>query len=180
MSSNAEHRSDLVELISATSEQEPVLANLLELYVHDFSEFLEIDLQSNGKFGYSDLPLYWCEADRHPFLIRVDGKLAGLALVKQVPESSGPEPVWDMAEFFIVRGYSRNGIGSGAAHKVWKQFPGRWEVRVMEANRPALIFWEHAISKLVGSNVPSVRVEKDGQWWQQFSFDSPHTARSQV
>jgi predicted acetyltransferase len=180
MLSNAEHRSDLIEVISATSEQEPVLANLLELYVHDFSEFHEIDLQSNGKFGYSDLPLYWREPGRHPFLIFVDGTLAGFALVKRVLGNSGPEPVWDMAEFFIVRGYRRTGIGRGAAHKVWKQLPGRWEVRVMEANRPALAFWQRAISKFAGSNVHPVRVEKNGQWWQQFSFDSPGNGPSQV
>jgi hypothetical protein len=33
-----------IELVSATADQEPILANLLELYMHDFSEFLDLDL----------------------------------------------------------------------------------------------------------------------------------------
>ena len=69
-------------MIPAAPEQEPILAQLLELYAHDFSEFHHIDIGEDGKFGYQPLPLYWTDPGRHPFLIRVDGKLAGLVLVK--------------------------------------------------------------------------------------------------
>jgi hypothetical protein len=31
-----------IEVIAAASNQEPILANLLELYVHDFSEFHDV------------------------------------------------------------------------------------------------------------------------------------------
>src|SRR5579862_2852405 len=95
-----------LEVIPAALQQETILANLLELYAHDFSEFHEIELGEDGRFGYMHLPLYWREPNRHPFLVRVDGKLAGFVLVKQTSEA-----VWDMAEFFIVRGYRRRGIG---------------------------------------------------------------------
>ena len=78
-----EMASPRVEVVAATPEQEPILANLLELYVHDFSEFLDLDIGEDGRFGYPSLPLYWSEPGRHPFLIRMDGKLAGLALVKK-------------------------------------------------------------------------------------------------
>ena len=47
-----------IELIPAAPDQEPVLANLLELYSHDFSEFHEIELGADGRFGYPSLPLY--------------------------------------------------------------------------------------------------------------------------
>ena len=121
-----------IELVPAAPDQESVLANLLELYAHDFSEFRYLELGADGKFGYSGLPLYWAENGRHPFLVRVDGKLAGLVLVKRGSEVSGAETVWDMAEFFVLRGYRRRGIGTQIAHEVWRRFPGAWEVRVME------------------------------------------------
>jgi hypothetical protein len=44
-------------------EQELILANLLELYAHDFSEFHELELGSDGRFGYGGLPLYWSEPE---------------------------------------------------------------------------------------------------------------------
>jgi len=150
----------------------PVLANLLELYAYDFSDFLDLELGPDGRFDYKCLPLYWSEPGRHPFLVRMDGKLAGLVLVKRGSEISGKEMVWDMAEFFVLRGYRRHGIGTEVACQVWKQFPGLWEIRVMQSNVPALPFWERAISAFTGETIPSVWVEKGGKGWHVFSFES--------
>ncbi len=172
----AEKPSAHIEIIPARQEQEPILANLLELYAYDFSEFHDLELGCNGRFGYGDLLLYWSEPGRHPFLVWVEGKLAGLVLVKRGSEVSGDESVWDVAEFFVLRRYRRRGIGTQVAHEVWRQFPGRWEVRVMESNTAARVFWAHAISMLTGEATQPVRVEKDGRWWTLFSFESKRVA----
>ncbi len=167
-----ERASAHIEVISAAPEQAPILANLLELYAHDFSEFQDLELAADGRFGYGQLPLYWREPNRHPFLIRIDGNLAGLVLVKRGSEFSRNETVWDMAEFFIVRGYRRRGVGSETAHQVWRRFPGAWEVRVMDSNHAAHQFWKRAIAAFAGEPIPSVRVERAGKWWRVFSFES--------
>jgi predicted acetyltransferase len=163
---------DNVAVLCAGPEQEPVLANLLELYVHEFSEFRDIEIGSDGRFGYSRLPLYWSEAGRYPFLVRVNGTLAGLILVKRGSEVSGDATVFDMAEFFILRGYRRCGIGTQVAHQVWKQFPGRWEVRVIESNLTALRFWGTAISKFTGETVRPTPIERGTECWRLFLFES--------
>ena len=172
MRRQAEKPSVHIEVVPAVPEQEPIFANLLELYAHDFSEFNYLDLGADGRFGYKDLPLYWSEPNRHPFLVKIDSKLAGLVLVKKGSEISGNETVWDMAEFFIVRGYRRRGIGTETAHEVWRQFPGLWEVRVMESNSSAHHFWERAITGFAGEAIHSVRVARCGKCWYIFSFDS--------
>jgi len=172
MTKRAEKPSAHIEVIAAGPEQESILANLLELYAHDFSEFHDLELGADGRFGYGCLPLYWSEPERYPFLSRMDGKLAGLALVKKGSEVSGNETVWDMAEFFVLRGYRRRGIGTQIAHEVWRRFPGLWEVRVMQSNIPACDFWTHAISIFTGGAIHPVRVEKDGKGWTLFSFES--------
>ena len=161
-----------LEVIPATADQESILANLLELYAHDFSEFYPIDLGPDGRFGYGNLPLYWSNTNWHPFLVRLDGMLAGFVLVKQGSEVSGDGAIYDMVEFFVVRGYRRQGIGSDVAADIWRRFPGRWEIRVMEANRGALPFWERSIAGFVGHSVPSVRVQKGDKVWHAFSFES--------
>jgi predicted acetyltransferase len=155
-----------LEVIPVSREQAPVLSNLLELYVHDFSEFLDLEIGEDGRFGYPSLHLYWTEPDRHPFFIKLDGKYAGLVLVKKV---SG---VWDMAEFFILRGCRRRGIGTNVAHEIWKRFPGPWEVRVMQTNESGNHFWPRAIASLLGEVAPPARVELRGIWWTVFSFES--------
>ncbi len=162
-----------IEVIAAAPDQKSTLANLLELYGHDFSEFLNLEIGPDGRFGYIDLPLYWTEPGRHPFLIHVDGKLAGFAFVKGESEVSGSQPLWDMTEFFVVRAYRRRGIGVQAAHEVWRRFPGPWQVRVMQSNASALDFWSRAISTFIGEAIKPVSIEKNGKLWHVFSFESP-------
>lgn len=167
------HKSSLhLEVLPALPGELPILANLLELYAHDFSEFHELEMGADGRFGYRDLALYWSEPDRHAFLLRVDGKLAGFALVRRVLGASIKEAVWDMAEFFVVRGQRRRGIGVGAAHEVWRRFPGRWQVRVMEANHAGSLFWQRAIAAFASEKINSTCFEEGGVHWRIFSFES--------
>ena len=161
-----------VEVVAATAEQEPILANLIELYAHDFSEISDLHLDSNGRFGYTPLPLYWQESTRYPFLVKVDSNLAGFVFVKKGSEVSGDEKVWDVAEFFIVRGHRRHGIGIKVAHEVWRKFPGRWEVRVTERNRAAQAFWSRAVASFMGSTIEASIAKITGKSWHVFSFDT--------
>ncbi len=156
----------------AASEDEPVLANLLELYIHDFSEFLHLDVGADGRFGYPHLSLYWRESSRHPFLVRMDGKLAGFVFVKKGSEVSENTGIWDIAEFFIVRKYRRQGMGTHVAHEIWRRFPGKWEIRVREENHSAYYFWKRAIEAFVGQEIPSLRAQKGEKYWHIFSFQS--------
>jgi predicted acetyltransferase len=161
-----------IEVIPAPAEQESTVANLLELYAHDFSEFHHLEIEATGRFGYPSLPLYWSEPGRYPFLVKTGGNLAGLVLVKRGSEVSGNLTVWDMAEFFVLRRYRRRGIGTQATHQVWSQFPGPWEVRVMQSNVSAHHFWERAISKFTGEGIHPVFVEKGGKRWKLYAFNS--------
>ncbi len=165
-----------IEVVPAAAGQEPILANLLQLYAHDFSEFHDVEIGADGRFVYKHLPLYWSDPGRYPFLIWIDAKLAGFVLVKQGSEVSGNNAAWDMAEFFVLRGLRRRGIGTQVAGAVWMRFPGAWEVRVMESNVSALQFWARAISEFMGVAIHPVRFEKDGERWTVFSFESAGAA----
>jgi predicted acetyltransferase len=172
MNEHGDNLSTAVEVDLARREQAPILANLLELYAHDFSEFYSLDIGPDGRFNYESLPLYWTEPNRYPFLIRARGKLVGLALVKRGSEISGDQTVWDMSEFFVLRGYRRLGIGMHSAQAVWRRFPGIWEVRVMQSNILANIFWERAISTFTDKRVHPAQFDKNGWCWHLLSFES--------
>lgn len=161
-----------LEVLQASEEDMPVIANLFELYAHDFSEFHAVEIGQDGRYGYPDLPLYWREPGRHPLLIRVDGKLAGFALIRKVPQGSEDDAVWDMAEFFILRAYRRHGLGTEAAQKIWQRFAGPWQVRVMRANVTAHHFWQRAISRFARETMTSECIEKAREMWTIFSFTS--------
>ncbi len=147
-----------LELLPATDSDYEVVRNLVPLYVHDISEWTGWDCPESGQFGgCDDLPLYWDKPPSDPryrwpggwrgfpFVLRVDDRLAGFALVRRLED--GASPVFEIAEFFVLRKYRRHGIGREAAHGLFDLLQGSWEVRELLDNRPAQEFWRKVISE---------------------------------
>ena len=67
-----------IELIEAGAHQRPIMENLLQLYIHDFSEMVSLEIGEDGRYEYKDLNRYWSDPGRWPFLAKLGGKLAGL------------------------------------------------------------------------------------------------------
>jgi predicted acetyltransferase len=174
MTSEVENDVAALQLELAREAESALLANLLELYIHDLSEiFPAVQLGADGRFGYPRLPSYWSEPGRRfPFLIRKAGKLVGFVLAQRgSPFSEDPE-VLDIAEFFVLRSERRSGVGARAAALLWQRLPGRWMVRVSEANRGGLPFWTRVVRDYVGDAVN--QTERDGtpHRWRVFTFDT--------
>ena len=55
-----------------------------------------------------------------------------------------------MAEFFVLRGERRRGIGRAAALALFERFGGRWEVAQLRDNGPARAFWRTVITEYTG------------------------------
>jgi predicted acetyltransferase len=138
-----------VEISRATAAERPTLRNLMQLYVHDFSEFWagtpDGDLQPDGRFGDYDLAPYWSAQYHFPLLVRASGQLVGFALVDDAGHSGQPTD-WNVAEFFIARKYRRGGFGTAAAHGLFNRYPGQWEAAVARKNTGALPFWRGAVA----------------------------------
>lgn len=172
MSIQRENESEDIEIVPASLEEKSIVANLLELYAYDFSEFIDLKLGIDGRFGYKNLPLYWEERNRYPFIVRVGGQLAGLVLMGQGSEISESNDTWDMAEFFVLRGYRRRGIGMKVAQEIWKRYSGKWEIRVMEKNEKGKKFWQEAVEKFIRKTAEPITVEKRGKRWVVYTFES--------
>lgn len=151
-----------------------LLANLLELYLHDLSEaFPAIEIDANGRVGYDKLALYWSEPERRfPFLIRADGRVAGFVLVTRGSPVSDDPDVLDVAEFFVLRRYRRSGVGRAAAFLLWDRLSGQWIVRVSEGNRGAIPFWAGVIADYSGGTATETRRPGTPNAWRVFSFES--------
>jgi len=151
-----------VELHPAQVEDKAILRQLLELYAYDFSEYDGADVDTHGLYGYDRLDHYWTEEGRAPFLVRVAGKWAGLALVREVtlPDS---RPAHSIAEFFILRKYRRQGIGRMVARRLFDMFRGAWEVGQMAVNHQAQAFWRAVIADYTnGCFEETTRADWDG------------------
>lgn len=134
----------LIEITESPIDDASVFRHLLQLYVYDFSEIEGFDLNEHGLYRYRYLDNYWSEEDRHPFLVRVDGKLAGFVLVNTL--TSAAEADFSIAEFFILRKYRRRGVGTQVAHRIFDMYPGWWEMKQTKKNIAAQSFWRKTVS----------------------------------
>lgn len=168
-------RPDAITLQRATRGDAELLANLLELYIHDVCDvFPSVELGASGRFGYTQLPLYWSEPERRfAYVIRHDERIAGFALAKRGSPVTPDPNVLDVAEFFVLRKFRRLGVGRAAARLLWQALPGAWTVRVAERNGRALAFWSRVVADSTCST-SSAWSPPDGLGsWRVFSFESP-------
>jgi predicted acetyltransferase len=165
---------NVVSLHVATEADSTLLSNLLELYIHDMSEvFPHVQLGSDGRFGYSRLPLYWSEPDRRfAFLIRCDDRIGGFILATRGSPAVPDPNVLDVAEFFVLRQYRRAGTGRQAAILLWNRLRGTWIVRVLEKNRGALVFWRDTVAGFTNGRYTESSSSNQPEDWRVFSFDS--------
>ena len=162
----------LVTLEAITKEQAPVLSNLFELYVHDFSEHVPCQLKANGRFDLSIDERWWTDAEHFPFLVRHGSELCGFVLARRGSRVSADVDAMDVAEFFIVRGARRKGAGMAAAHALFTRFPGRWEMRVRRTNGAAMSFWVRVAAAWLGAEAVPTPFSAQGVTWGVVRVDS--------
>jgi predicted acetyltransferase len=162
-----------VELAPASRAEAPILANLLELYLYEFSDVSQRDVGEEGRFGYRSLYTYWTAAGRYPFLIRVDGALAGFALALDRNQIDPGEPGYAVAEFFVLRKFRRRGVGRAAASALFDRLPGRWWVAEHIANPAAQAFWRAVIGGYTGGTYWDDSWELAGERGVAQTFDAP-------
>ncbi len=133
------------EIKKASLEEQETLNNLLQFYMYDFSEFMDLHVEDNGKFGDYPLDSYWTENSRFPYLIKLDGKNAGFVLVKLIDKDD--DSYYSIAEFFIMNKYRRAGLGILVAKDIFRKHQGQWEVYQVDNNLPAQYFWKKAIEE---------------------------------
>ncbi|HEX4445705.1 MAG TPA: GNAT family N-acetyltransferase [Polyangiaceae bacterium] len=141
----------------ASSHERALLQNLAQLYCYDFSEVLEMHVAEDGRFEDVNLAPYWVDEWRHPFLLRVEGKVAGFALIAGRSAITGQSGVFDMTEFFVLRRFRRHGVGRAAAVAAFERFRGPWEIRQREENPDATAFWRRTIDEYTGGQYEETR-----------------------
>jgi predicted acetyltransferase len=153
-----------LEIVAATEADKPTIANLLQLYLYDMTDEGVWPIGADGRYGYDLLERFW----QHPYLLHLDGELAGFALVIDECPLTGEQPCWFMAEFFVLRGYRRRGAGRQAVAELLRRHPGRWHVGVMQGHVRSDAFW----SSVLGEGVSTRDLSFEGDDWRLRSFEA--------
>ncbi|UHA72748.1 GNAT family N-acetyltransferase [Paenibacillus sp. 481] len=130
----------------ALESEQAILANLIQMYFYDFSEYNDDDLIADGTYGpYPELEQYWKDSVKFPYLIRVNEQLAGFALVEYMEKEE--QGTYFLHEFFVVKKYRRTGVGKQAAQWLFDEHRGNWEMYQLVRNTPAQLFWNKVIGE---------------------------------
>lgn len=146
-----------VELKTVASDEKEILRNLLEKYDYEFSQWDKRDVNSLGLYGYPYLDYYWTEDNRWAYFIVVDDKLAGFAMVIDLPEVDDRETDFQMAEFFVMHKYRCLGVGKIAFTKILSIHKGRWQLKRHPLNIAAVHFWDKAIDEITAGQYELVK-----------------------
>jgi [ribosomal protein S5]-alanine N-acetyltransferase len=128
-------------------------------YVYDMSEYVgdEPDwaFPDTGDYECDDFRPYFEDSGATPFFIRVDGELAGFAVVDR--RGATPEVDYNMAQFFVLRKFKGRGVGAQAARQCFERYRGLWDVMVIPQNRGAHEFWKRIIAAFSNGDFQEAR-----------------------
>jgi predicted acetyltransferase len=167
-----------IEVLHASEAERPILRHLMELYLYDFSEFDGSDISPMGIYDYPYLDHYWAEPEHFPFLVRVNGHLAGFVLVSRFNYLTGLKDGWVLPEFFIMRKYRHQGVGEYVAHFIFGQFLGTWQVAQIFENTGATAFWRKVIARYTHDNIHELDLDNDHWNGPVQMFTSPPGPKS--
>lgn len=88
--------------VEIKEEEKEVLLNLIEKYLYEFSQWEKTDVNVEGNYGYEYLDCYFEEENRYPYFIKVDGKLAGFAMISDYPEVPEETTDYCLSELFVM------------------------------------------------------------------------------
>ena len=151
------------------SAADPILRNLYQLYIHDMSEWLGLELGDDGRFAFDTAALW--QGEVAVYLAHADRRLAGFGVVASAKPWLGREAARDVKDLFVLRRYRQQGVGRALAQHLWREFPGEWLVRVLAANRPAVPFWRAAVRAFTGSAFEESAAQDRGRAWIHLRFD---------
>ncbi|NLV90768.1 MAG: GNAT family N-acetyltransferase [Tenericutes bacterium] len=94
---------------------------MFQLYLHDITASLPMDLNEHGLFEYNEIDFYFNgDENHHAFFVKVDGKYAGFVLIDDnfmvLNKEKGN---YNFLEMFILNAYKNKGIGKEVAIKIF-------------------------------------------------------------
>ena len=153
------------EIYDATKENEKeIILNLMQLYTYELSFFEDettnFKLLDNGLYKISKyIELYWKEEERHPYILKYNGELAGFVL-----ERFNEDDTNEIAEFFVLNKYRKLGAGTFMAKEIFKRYKGKWEIRTLLKNKRAQEFWRKVVKEVSNNNYKECLIRNNSRY----------------
>ena len=129
-------------------------------YLIELSEFdPDIQFDDRGTPLYTWFDNYWTDNDRFPIFLKIDGKIAGLALIREIGNMK-----YEIAEFYVLPEYRKDGNSIWFASEITNLFEGEFTFSTRLSNHRAVNFW-NKFANLFESNSFS-----DDEMWRTWTI----------
>ena len=124
-----------IQIVPASKKED--MRKMLYEYLTELSQFdPDIKFDESGTPIYKWFDCYWEDKDRFPIYLIIDGKVAGLALIREMDNME-----YDFAEFYVEPQFRGNGNSMWFATEVEKLFDGKFTFSTRHTNPRAIKFW---------------------------------------
>ena len=161
----------VIELHAAQRDDLDTIENLMQFYLYDFSEWLPLKLAGHGFFSIQPQVDYWRKPATRPFLITVDGELAGFMTVDDQTHLDGAQ--LNVGYLFVTRRFRGQGVATFVVSTLLHQFPGQWQIFHIEANPPARQFWAAVMPDISAGRFTRHSLMAEGYPCTFYRFEAP-------
>ena len=144
-----------IKLKKIESKDKSILQNLFQLYMHDITASLPMDVNEHGLFEYNYIDYYFTDENRYAYLIYIEDKIAGFVLIDDefmVLDNKENKPRYDFSEMFILNAYKKKGYGEIVVKRIFDMYKGNWEIRPVPRSEGAKRFWLKVVKNYTNDN----------------------------
>lgn len=125
-----------MKIVAVNDENLSVYLNLAQCYEAEFSALTGKRADSKGVFA---LDTQLCETTKG-FLLIIDESPAAFAAIALKEDTR-----YEVCEFYVIPSFRNASTGMRFAHRLWKMFPGEWEIKQIAGAQGASKFWRKSI-----------------------------------
>lgn len=142
-----------MKLVEIPILEKSKLEKLMQLYLHELSEYFPADYRGNTCEYLYDLSTYF--NNNKSYFIQVEDKIIGFILLDI------NEDYYEISEIFIVNNFKKNHYGEQAANEIFNMYPGNWKIKAVPNSPNAEMFWDKVIKRYTNNNY---KKEKTGKY----------------
>jgi len=131
-------------------DRREVLFRMLQYSLYEESATDGNEIGNDGLYEYPYFDCYFTEPEREAYLALEEGtdRLAGFVMVNTYMQRA--EAGHSIAEFMVLPGFRRLGVGSQMAKACFDKHTGTWEARPSTGSDRAFRFWERVVQDYTG------------------------------
>ena len=145
--------------------------HLQQLYEFEFAPITKMQTDIHGRYSQEEIKQHWSSVGYDIYIIRSDKLPIGFAVINLSSMLNNDPNIRDVAEFFIMPAYRKQGVGKWAAIQLFEIYPTHWEIRQLPGLEYAKNFWESVVRDYTNDNFQSSKIDTENWkgYLQQFN-----------